>query len=220
MPAGITLRPPAAQGDLQSVVLSGANVIGLVDGSFETVAATWHKEILFALSKGVSVLGAASMGALRAAECRAFGMIAIGRIAERYVSGDLDDDAAVAQLHGPGELGYLPLTEALVDCGETIGFLHRAGALAGAEASQLLSAAQALFFKARTWRAVVDASGLTGQRAEDVVALLRQRRERLKQRDALLLVDAMAALPDERRQPPMEWRVSQVPSWMRTLPHP
>ena len=47
----------------------------------------WHKEILFALSEGIDVYGAASMGALRAAELDAFGMRGIGDVYSAYAEG-------------------------------------------------------------------------------------------------------------------------------------
>ena len=62
--ASVSVHPPAQQGDVYRAVVAGARTIGLVDGYFEGVPAVWHKEILFALSEGVHVLGAASMGAL------------------------------------------------------------------------------------------------------------------------------------------------------------
>ena len=116
----VVCRGPAAQGDVAAAVLDGATAIGLVDGRYEDVAAPWHKEILFALSEGVAVYGGGSLGALRAAECAHFGMIGVGEIFARYMSGDLVDDSAVAQLHAPAELDYLPLTEALVNVEATI----------------------------------------------------------------------------------------------------
>jgi hypothetical protein len=84
---GIELRPPAVQGDLLRAVVEGASVIGLIDGAFEATASVWHKEILHALSEGVAVVGGASMGALRAAECAAFGMEPVGQIARLLLSG-------------------------------------------------------------------------------------------------------------------------------------
>jgi hypothetical protein len=104
---GVDCRGPAAQGDIARAVVEGAAAIGLVDGRYEDIAAVWHKEILYAIEQGVPVFGAASMGALRAAECADFGMIGLGAVYERYRSGGLADDAAVAQLHAPAELGYL-----------------------------------------------------------------------------------------------------------------
>ena len=43
------------------------DVVGVIDGAFLSGPAVWHREIIWALSQGVQVLGAASMGALRAA---------------------------------------------------------------------------------------------------------------------------------------------------------
>ncbi|WP_411196226.1 TfuA-like protein, partial [Rhizobium sp.] len=97
----IRVLPPAMQGDVLAQLERGANVIGLIDGGFEYAAPVRHKEILHALSLGVAVFGAASMGALRAAECHPFGMIGIGRIFEDYRTGRLVDDAAVALMHAP-----------------------------------------------------------------------------------------------------------------------
>ena len=68
----------------------------------------WHKEILWAMAQGIHVFGAASIGALRAAELDAFGMRGIGRIYEAFRDGVLEDDDEVAVLHGPEELGYPP----------------------------------------------------------------------------------------------------------------
>src|SRR5262245_46332423 len=47
------------------------------------------------LSSGVAVAGAASIGALRSAECSAFGMVGIGKILRRFSAGELADDADV-----------------------------------------------------------------------------------------------------------------------------
>jgi len=116
----IERRGPAGQGDIARAVIEGASVIGLIDGRYEDIAAVWHKEILYALGEGVQVFGAASMGALRAAECADFGMVGIGTVFERYRFGDLSDDAAVAQLHAPQEMGWTPLTEALVNVEATL----------------------------------------------------------------------------------------------------
>ena len=148
----IVCRGPAAQGDLAAAVLDGATAIGLVDGRYEDVAAPWHKEILFALSEGVAVYGGGSLGALRAVECAPFGMIGVGEIFARYMSGDLVDDSAVAQLHAPAELDYMPLTEALVNVEATIRRLAARGIVDAALAAALAASARALFFKRLTYR--------------------------------------------------------------------
>ena len=62
-------------------------MIGLIDGYFDGVPAVAHKEILWALDQGIRVLGAASMGALRAAELAPFGMEGVGAIWRDYADG-------------------------------------------------------------------------------------------------------------------------------------
>ena len=138
---GLELRGPAAQGDLTLATKQGARVIGLIDGAFSSVAAVWHKEILFALSQGVAVYGAASMGALRAAECAAFGMIPVGLIAHAYLAGELDDDGAVALTMGPAALGWPATTEPLVDVWATADHLVSMGILTREQGTRLTAAA-------------------------------------------------------------------------------
>ena len=65
-------RPPAAIGDVYKAALSRPFAIGIIDGYYETTPSIWHKEVLWALKQGIHVYGAASMGALRAAELAAF----------------------------------------------------------------------------------------------------------------------------------------------------
>src|SRR5690606_31846846 len=74
--------PPAGQGDVYRVAREQPFAIGIVDGVFESVPAVWHKEILWALARGIHVVGGGSMGALRAAELARFGMQGVGRIFE------------------------------------------------------------------------------------------------------------------------------------------
>src|SRR6478672_6283953 len=118
--AGIEWRAPVRQGDLYLAALSDPAIIGVADGYFEIVPTVWHKEILWAMARGIHVFGAASTGALRAAELDAFGMRGIGRVYEAFRDGVLEDDDEVAVLHGPQELGYPPLTEALVNIRATV----------------------------------------------------------------------------------------------------
>jgi hypothetical protein len=90
-------------------------VVVLIDGLFGAARSPWHKEILLLLAHGIPVIGAASMGALRAAELDRFGVIGIGGIYRSYARGTLVADDAVALLHAPAALGHRPLTIAEVD---------------------------------------------------------------------------------------------------------
>ena len=109
----IAWRAPARMGDVYRATLQGPDVILIIDGYFEQVPSVWHKEVLFALSQGVQVWGASSMGALRAAELHAFGMRGIGRIFEAYASAAINDDDEVAIVHGQGDGRFALASEAM-----------------------------------------------------------------------------------------------------------
>jgi hypothetical protein len=192
--AGVDLRPPARKGDLLAAVHAGATAIGIVDGTFEYGASVWHKEILFALRHGIAVFGAASMGALRAAECADFGMIGVGRVFGDYAQGRRRSDGDVAMVHAPAALGYRPLTEALVDMDETVARLQAAGKIAPALARQLGKAASVLHFKDRTWPQVLAIADIPSDEKDQLAALLRTHRASIKTEDALALIDRLRAL--------------------------
>jgi len=214
---GIQLRPPAGQGDLARAVIEGATAIGLVDGVFGERAAVWHKEILFALTEGVRVLGSSSMGALRAAECHAFGMRPVGVIAERYLSGELDDDAAVALQMAPAELDYGPLVDALVDIEATVDNLEAVGAADRQTADRLRTAARSLYFGDRTPERVVDAAGLIGEGAALLTTAFHTYRISQKERDAVELIAELKRLPDKRDAQPTSWTMATPRVWNSIL---
>jgi hypothetical protein len=219
--SGIDCRAPARQGDIHRAVGDGATVIGLVDGYFGAVAAVWHKEILFALSEGVHVLGAASMGALRAAECAAFGMEPIGEIARLYGDGSLEDDDAVALVHAPAELDFMPISEALVDMAATLQALFQQQLIDGNEAVALLASAQRTYFADRNPQTMACGAGLTAARAAEVADLFQENRVSLKQRDALALVSRLRAMPDQRKPAGTKsWTFQSTPAWRRAFSSP
>jgi hypothetical protein len=210
----IILRPPAAHGDVTRAVLQGADAIGLVDGLFDAVAAVWHKEILFALSRGVRVLGGASMGALRAAECAPFGMEPVGRIALSYLEGGRDDDADVGLIHGPAELDYLPLTEPFVDIEATLDRLTGLGLLAAGERTGILSHARSIFFGERTLDQLIPPP--LQHRRDAILSAYQAHRVQQKRRDALELVQRLRSLPDRRDFAPA-FTLAESPMWRRRL---
>ena len=192
---GIRVRPPAAQGDVLRALAEGVRAIGLVDGVFGHEPAVWHKEILAALEAGVGVLGAASMGALRAAELHLFGMEGVGSIFAAYRDGILLADDEVALLHGPAELGWPPLSEPMVNLRATLGRLARCGILAHEEAASAARTLAARFYPERT-RAALEAvlAELVGpRRAEPVRRWARRLAVDVKRADAARLVRRLRA---------------------------
>ncbi|OWW04070.1 antibiotic resistance protein [Rhizobium sp. R72] len=205
----VTLCPPAVRGDVIAAVNAGARVIGIIDGGFEYIAPVWHKEILYALSQNVNVFGAASMGALRAAECRVFGMVGVGRIYCDYASGVTIDDSDVALLHGPAELGYKALTIPLVNVRATLDELERRQALTRELCRGLEAAAANLFFKARTWPAIVASVDAPETERQRLLSLLRASEVDQKRADALALVEAVRAANDPHPAG-MTWQLNKT----------
>lgn len=153
-----TVLPPARKGDVwRALVRYRPAAIALIDGVFESEPSVWHHEILDALDAGVRVFGGASMGALRAAELRARGMIGVGRIFEWYRDGRITDDSEVALLHAGAEHGFRPLTVPLVNVRWAAECARRAHVLRPAEGRALVSAAERIFYQERTWPRVLEA---------------------------------------------------------------
>ena len=188
VPVGVEIRAPAGRGDVLLALRQGASRIGLVDGYFGDRPSVWHKEILLAISEGVAVLGAASMGALRAAECSACGMIGIGQIFADYLHGLRTADSDVAVLHGPEELGFAPLTVAQVDAEAAIGWMEEHGRVTHDQARHLRVAARDLNFRDRTWVAIRVAAGLPRPLDDLMESALLTMGPSAKTRDALELV--------------------------------
>lgn len=109
------VRPPARRGDILAALAHHPRTIVLLDGYYFTVPSVTHKELLYALDAGVRVIGAASLGALRAAELEPFGMEGVGTVFDGYKTGALDGDDEVALLHASAKHGYRPITVALVE---------------------------------------------------------------------------------------------------------
>ena len=200
--------PPAAHGDIYRATLRQPppRAIGLIDGYFRQQPAVRHKEILWAMSQGIHVFGAASMGALRAAELADFGMNGVGRIFESLRYGTIEDDDEVAVDHGPAEANYLALNDAMVDIRATLAAAAAEGIVDKTTASDLISMAKQLFFTERTYAAILERAchaGLPDKDLKELRQWLPANRRSEKRADAIALLFAirefLAADP-----PPME----------------
>jgi hypothetical protein len=204
LPAG--LRPsdprlvwlePAKAGDGLRLAGRGAAAVALIDGVFDEQPSIRHKELLVLMAEGTALFGAASMGALRAAELHAFGMIGIGRIFEAYADGRLTGDDEVALAHAPAELGWQPLSEPLVNIRATLQEAVHAGVIAPRSARKALEIAARSFYRERTWAGILtDAHKARAMSAEDLAALelwLASGKVDQKQIDALACLQAALA---------------------------
>jgi hypothetical protein len=180
--------PPASEGDVYRAALERPRVIGIIDGYFESVPAVWHKEILAAMADGIHVFGSASIGALRAAELAAFGMEGVGRIFESFRDGQLQDDDEVAVMHGPGETGYVALSDAMVNIRATLERAAASGIIGPDIATQLAAIAKRMHYKERRYDSLLQAAQAAGLPPDEISALrtwLPEGRIDLKRLDAL-----------------------------------
>jgi hypothetical protein len=190
--------PPAAEGDVYRVTLQRPRAIGIIDGYFQAVPTVRHKEILWAMSRGIHVFGSASIGALRAAELAAFGMEGVGTIFESYRDGVLEDDDEVAIAHGPAEVGFLAGSEAMVNIRQTLRRAELLGVISKKLRASLEKAAKEMFYPERNYPLLLRCASGCGlpkaqldrlrqwlpqngvnQKRQDAVAMLRLMRKRL-----------------------------------------
>ncbi|GAB1642143.1 TfuA-like protein [Krasilnikovia sp. MM14-A1259] len=185
------VRPPAARGDLLAERWRPGDVAVVIDGFFRERRSVGHKEILRLIDGGVDVIGAASMGALRAAELAPYGMRGVGEVYGMYAGGEIDGDDEVGVLHGPAAMGYPAQTVALVN----LRYACRAAGLS----PRIVEAAKSLPFTSRTW-AEIGALLDDADRAE-LPALERAivaGDADLKRRDALAALEAAGTTGAER----------------------
>jgi hypothetical protein len=186
--------PPVRQGDVYRVVRDMTpRAIGIIDGVFLDVPSVWHREILWALSQGIHVFGAASMGALRAAELAGFGMRGIGEIFAAYRAGrwpgydePFEDDDEVAVIHAPAEAGALAMSDAMVDLRATLLAAETAGVIDRPRRDALTDAMKRLHFSERSFARLAGATG-----DETVRRWLTANQVRRKRLDAVAMLEAM-----------------------------
>jgi hypothetical protein len=211
---GCIVRPPIRRGDLyRDRMLRGA-VFLILDGVFFQDEAISPREVLDVIADGALVAGAASMGALRAAECWPAGMRGVGAIYRLFRSGvlDSDDEVAVAFSERPGGASS---SVALINVRYAVRQAQRSGVLDSGEARRIVSAARGLFYADRYWPLILRAAGLADRaplatalaahdlKARDAARALEQMKRWLREEPSLLdrpRVTRQGFTPSEERR--------------------
>ncbi len=209
--------PPVAQGDVYRIALRQPRAIGIIDGYFHQVPSVWHKEILWAMGRGIHVFGSASMGALRAAELAQFGVEGIGYVFEAYRDGVLEDDDEVAVVHGSPEFGYRAASEAMINIRRTLESAESVGVIGKNTREKLENIGKGLFYQERTYEKLLACAAEQALSANELDALgdwLPQGRVDQKRDDALAMLVAMRALlatgPEPKR---VSYRFERTEMW-------
>lgn len=184
--------PPVEAGDLLRLPAERGDVVAVIDGYFFKRPAVRHKEILSLIDRGVRVIGAASMGALRAAELHSFGMEGHGQVFQKFVNGSLTGDDEVALLHATAAEDYQPLTEALVNVRHVLSELIDSGDIDAPIAHGIIAELAGIPFTYRTRDAVRHSALACGATRGNLEALeMALRRTTLKEVDAVGLLNRL-----------------------------
>lgn len=183
-------RPPARRGDVIAACEGGARVIVLVDGYMIYDYPPSPSEVATAAASGAVVLGAASLGALRAVELRHRGVTGIGWVYQRYLDGtvDADDEVLVRMDPRTGVPASLPL----VNLRYGLACLAEEGVVDERDAATVVSRLRRVHYEERTPQRVAgicDEQGLDPElgrrlveerydvKRKDTLAALRRARE-------------------------------------------
>lgn len=204
VPAAVRVHEPIRQGDVIRAMADAPHVIAILDGVFFQAPAVGHKEILLAMEKGVHVMGASSMGALRAAELDRFGMEGVGAVYRLFRDRVIDGDDMVAVTHGSAEDGYRATSEPLVNLRHNLLRARRHGIISAATRRDVLRCAQGLFFPERSNLRILRAAAGTGvdvAQLRDLAIFLRDHAVDLKLQDARLLLALLVHHAEAPRAP-------------------
>jgi hypothetical protein len=180
--------PPIRRGDLVAALKERPAIVGIIDGQFLHSLAVSPLEIFAAIHAGTTVLGAASMGALRAVEMSRFGMIGVGTIFRWFRDRRLvaEDELAVAYDPDTGSA----LSDALVNMRYAFSRAVAEDVIHSDTRRVLIRIARDLYFPDRTYHSTIRLAEKTVPRVElnRLRLWLRHRSPDLKAEDALRLL--------------------------------
>ncbi|WP_392958435.1 TfuA-like protein [Streptomyces sp. LN245] len=186
------VHPPVRHGDLWRLDPGGEDTVLIIDGVLRNAAPVRHKEIVDLLRRGTRVMGAAGLGALRAAELGPYGMQGVGHVFSMYRASALDADDEVAVGHPP--CGFPALTVALVNLRWSLTQAVARRMIPQDQAAPVLHAARQLHYTRRSWPALLHRAELLSPRTGEAARTLRQFTENHPQLADLQRQDALTAL--------------------------
>jgi hypothetical protein len=196
--AACSHAPPIRRGDLAAV--GDHDVFVILDGEFGQNLSVTPKEILAVLDRGKTVIGAASMGALRASELHRSGMIGVGWVYDYFRRCAVRRDADVALVYSPFD--FKPMTVPMVDLEYWMDRASAAGLIPNGEKALLLKLARNIFFADRTPDRLMDElrRAIAGDTLDSLLAFSGGTIPNVKSVDAAAAIRLGAALAGSRRQ--------------------
>jgi hypothetical protein len=196
--ASVTHAPPIKRGDLAAAC--DYDVFVILDGEFGQNMSVSPKEILTLLENGKTVIGASSMGALRASELDRSGMIGTGWVYDYFRRGAVRRDADVALIYSPFD--FKPMTVPMVDVEYWMEQASAAGLIGSRERTRLLKALRNIFFADRSLDRLMDAArrAIGGDTLDSLLASSGGTIPNVKAADARQAIRLCTSLT-ERREP-------------------
>lgn len=179
-------RPPIRRGDMIIALNENPDIIGIIDGVFHQEPAVSHREILDALKKGVTVVGGASMGALRASELDDWGMIGLGYVYKQYKEGFIEADDDVAVVINPITLEQL--SDSLVSMEYNFKRALDKELISKIEFNQLIKIAKSIFYPKRNYNLVLNRADIDPAKKAELKKFLDEQRVDIKRNDAIDVV--------------------------------
>ncbi|MGB9979120.1 TfuA-related McrA-glycine thioamidation protein [Methanobacterium sp.] len=179
-------RPPIQRGDIAAALHDNPDIIGIIDGVFHQQPAVSHREILDALKKGITIVGGASMGALRASELDDFGMIGIGYVYNQYKNGFIESDDDVAIVINPVNLKQL--SDSLVSIDYNFKRMLDKGIISEEELDLLFRAAKSIFYPKRTYDLVFKTANINENKIKEIKRFLDEEGIDIKRKDAINVI--------------------------------
>lgn len=176
-------RPPIQRGDVTAALKDNPDIIGIIDGVFHQQPAVSHREILDALKKGVTIVGGASMGALRASELDDFGMVGVGHVYNQYKNGFIESDDDVAIVINPTNLEQL--SDSLVSMEYNFKKMLDKGIISEEEFDKLVKTAKSIFYPKRTYDLVFKNVNINNTKIKEIKKFLDEEGIDIKRQDAV-----------------------------------
>ncbi|WOB11350.1 TfuA-like protein [Piscinibacter gummiphilus] len=186
------VRPPARRDDLFALLDRPAATVVLVDGLFGGSMAVTPLECAQLISRGWTVVGAGSIGALRASELWQTGMIGVGTIYQLMRLGEIDADTDVAVSYDPDT--WSEISVSIVQLRALLGALPHG--LASPPIDELLESARSIYWLERSWSHVWQAwarIGMTSDTLNRAKFLASDDRIHPKKRDAVEAIRLVTA---------------------------
>ncbi|GAA2410943.1 hypothetical protein GCM10010191_19940 [Actinomadura vinacea] len=185
--------PPVAREHLHQARAAGFAIFLVLDGTFSHGFAVSPREVVDVVQDGALVLGASSMGAIRAAECWPAGMVGVGVVFRLYRHGILttDDEVAVAT---DADRDHEAISCALVNVRFAVRRAVAAGLIDRSTEEAAVAAARRMHFSQRTWPAILRRTGIKGD-YQGIAEFCRS--VDVKREDALRALRRLGRVPDQ-----------------------